>query len=68
MQDLNLDEDRTSDEYDFMDDAEDGDERTSNRRNREDTYPKIKYMKMLQKVSDRQLDQVTVELDDLAEV
>ena len=51
-----------------MDDAEDGDERTSNRRNREDTYPKIKYMKMLQKVSDRQLDQVTVELDDLAEV
>ena len=67
LQDLNLDEVDTSEEYDFMDDIADENRRTS-RRGEEDAYPKIKYMNMLQKVADRQLNQVTIELDDLAEV
>ena len=69
LQDLNLDEDGTSDEYDFMDDVADGNGRRSRRRDGETAHhPKIKYMNMLQKVADRQLSQVTIDLDDLAEV
>jgi len=37
----------------------------TNGRSRE---PKRKYMEMLQKVADRQLNQVTIELDDLENV
>lgn len=69
LQDLNLDEDGTSDEYDFIDDVEDGTGRRSRRRDGENGHhPKIKYMNMLQKVADRELNQVTIDLDDLVEV
>ncbi len=59
---LHLDGDHTSDEYDFMDDIEDG--ARSNSRGR----PKRKYMDMLQEVADRERQNILIELDDLHEV
>lgn len=64
MEGLNLNGDGDSDEYDFMDD----DEANENGRRRPAQNPKVKYMKLLQDVSDRKTAQITVELDDLEEV
>ena len=67
IDDLNLDEDRTSDEYDFMDDvAEDTDSRS--RRAGRSRPSKRKYISMLQEVADRERSSVLIELDDLEEV
>jgi len=66
LEDLNLDGDGTSDEYDFMDDVAGGKE--ARHRGGQAKEPKRKYMEMLQKVTDRQLDEVTIELDDLDNV
>ncbi|KAK2803633.1 Mcm2-7 hexameric complex component [Onygenales sp. PD_10] len=61
IQGLRINEDTNSDEYDFMDDAEDGDRRASTR----GKEPKLKYMQMLQEVADRTRTNVVIELDDL---
>lgn len=67
IDDLNLDEDRTSDEYDFMDDvAEDTGSRS--RRAGRSRPSKRKYISMLQEVADRERSSVLIELDDLEEV
>ena len=65
FQDLNIDGDATSDEYDFMDDVTDG---KAARHVGHHTEPKRKYMDMLQKIADRQIGEVTIELDDLDNV
>lgn len=62
---LHLDGDHTSDEYDFMDDAED--EGTNNATNRRRPNTR-KYRQMLQEVADRERTNITIELDDLKEV
>lgn len=64
MEDLNIDGDRTSDEYDFMDDADDqeGAETRGARRRRE---PKLKYMQILQDIANRDISNIVIELDDL---
>ena len=59
---LNLDEDHTSDEYDFMDDVVNGDGAT-----RRHQGTKRKYIEMLQEVADRGRTNVLVDLDDLKE-
>ena len=64
LQDLNIDEDGISDEYDFMDDVADGTGQ-SNGRTAKDRDPKKKYMEMLQRVADRHTSEVMIELDDL---
>jgi DNA replication licensing factor MCM7 len=61
IDDLHLDGDHTSEEYDFMDDAED--DRTRSRRR-----PRRKYMDMLQEVANRERNNIEIELDDLKEV
>ncbi|KXS99941.1 hypothetical protein AC579_6232 [Pseudocercospora musae] len=61
LEDLRLDGDATSDEYDFMDDVDNG---AANRRR---TRSKAKYMNMLQDVSDRKSSQILIDLDDLQE-
>lgn len=68
IEDLHIDGDDTSDEYDFMDDAEDenGEQRPSRRRR--DPKHKYKYMQMLQDVADRERTNVLIELDDLLTV
>ncbi|PLN81386.1 MCM-domain-containing protein [Aspergillus taichungensis] len=65
LEDLHIDGgERTSDEYDFMDDAEDGNAQTGTRGGRRGT--KLKYMEMLQDVANRERLNVLIELDDLA--
>ena len=60
IENLRIDADGTSDEYDFMDDAEgDADETRKQRRT------KLKYMSVLQDISDRVKNNVLIELDDL---
>ena len=66
MQDLNIDGDGTSDEYDFMDDVAGG--KDARRPTQLYKEPRRKYMDMLQQVADRELDEVTIELDDLDNV
>lgn len=63
---LDIDEDDISDDYDF---AESDDEAQEGRRAaRQQHEPQAKYMDLLQKVSNRLEDEITIELDDLAEV
>lgn len=63
---INIDADDLSDEYDFMDDEE-GEERRVQERARS-RLPQYKYKDMLQKLADRDIDEVVVDLDDLATV
>lgn len=66
LKDLRLDEDGLSDDYDFMDDAADGNSfARSTYRGTRDRNPKLKYMDLLQQVADRQTSEVCIELDDL---
>lgn len=66
LEDLHINEDGLSDDYDFMEDAADGNGFTrSTYRGAQDRNPKLKYMEMLQKVADRQTSEVCIELDDL---
>jgi len=67
LDDLNLDEDRTSDEYDFMDDVAEGNGSGSRRAGRS-RPTKRKYMSILQEVADREKSSILIELDDLEEV
>lgn len=60
-----------SDEYDFMDEDEGAqDRRRQERRERAQRRkgPHHKYREILQDVADRKLHEVTVDLDDLADV
>ena len=67
LEDLHIDGDQTSDEYDFMDDVEEnGAQRPGAARTRRE--PKVKYMKMLQDVANRDRTNILIELDDLATV
>ncbi|KAI1207997.1 DNA replication licensing factor mcm7 [Annulohypoxylon truncatum] len=62
---INIDEDDLSDEYDFMDE----DDEAHERRRKEKAaakLPKHKYADMMQKLADRTLDEVLIELDDIA--
>ncbi len=68
LQDLNIDEDDLSDDYDFMDDVAD-DSRVQERLSRKQAQlQKKKYMEILQRVADRLESEITIELDDLAVV
>ena len=59
LEDLNIDGNRTSDEYDFMDDVDEG---AATRRRKE---PKLKYMQILQDLANRDASNIVIELDDL---
>lgn len=63
MEDLNIDGNRTSDEYDFMDDIDDGGAETRGARRRRE--PKLKYMQILQDIANRDVSNIVIELDDL---
>ncbi|KAK3702382.1 DNA replication licensing factor MCM7 [Vermiconidia calcicola] len=65
LQDLHLDGDGTSDEYDFMDDVEDGADAARTRQRGGAPRSKAKYMNMLQDVAGRATSQVVIDLDDL---
>ncbi|CAI7566279.1 unnamed protein product [Penicillium glandicola] len=65
LEDLNIDDGQTSDEYDFMDDADEtnGANTRAARRHRE---PKLKYMQILQDIANRDTSNILIELDDLS--
>jgi DNA replication licensing factor MCM7 len=64
LEDLNIDDGQTSDEYDFMDDV---DETNGNARGaRRHREPKLKYMQILQDIANRDKSNILIELDDLA--
>jgi len=65
LEDLNIDEDHLSDEYDFMDDVANGSTRLPAGKGDRRQDPKKKYMAMLQDVADRYTSEVMIELDDL---
>lgn len=67
LEDLNIDDGQTSDEYDFMDDADEtnGANARGARRHRE---PKLKYMQILQDIANRDTSNILIELDDLSVV
>lgn len=66
LEGLNIDEDGISDEYVMVDDEGNGN--GSAQRPAQYGNPKKKYMHMLQRVADRQISEVTIELDDLQNV
>lgn len=61
---LHIDGDGTSDEYDFMDDAENGGAARSGRHDR-GHRDKRKYISLLQDIADRVKSNILIELDDL---
>ncbi|KAJ5608023.1 hypothetical protein N7537_004642 [Penicillium hordei] len=65
LEDLNIDDGQTSDEYDFMDDVDEtnGENARGARRHRE---PKLKYMQILQDIANRDTSNILIELDDLS--
>ncbi|KAI4153255.1 MAG: hypothetical protein LQ341_000559 [Variospora aurantia] len=63
LQELTIDGDNTSDEYDFMDDITAAKEKQ--RPVQQTKGPSKKYMDQLQEVVDRKRDEVLIELDDL---
>jgi DNA replication licensing factor MCM7 len=65
---MNIDEDDFSDEYDFMDDDDNERHNVQRRTKTQAKEPKLKYMDMLRKVADRYEDEITIDLNDLAEV
>lgn len=66
---MNIDEDDLSDEYDFMDEDDEGqDGRRKTRSQAQTKTPKLKYMDLLHKIADRQEEEVTIDLDDIEAV
>lgn len=67
MLDIEIDDDDFSDDYDF---ADSDDEAAETRRiaRQQARKPVVKYLDLLQKVSNRLEDEITIELDDLAQV
>lgn len=65
LEGLNIGEDNLSDEYVMVDDA--GNERNFRKPN-EYRGTKKKYLNILQQVADRQVSEITIELDDLDNV
>lgn len=61
---LHIDGDDTGDEYDLMEDAENGDGTRPGRENRS-RPDKRKYMALLQDIADRIKSDILIELDDL---
>lgn len=62
---MDINEDDFSDE-DMMDDDDDQNSRRQTRAQAK--VPKLKYLELLQKVADRDENEITIELDDLAKV
>ena len=65
LEDLNIDEDGLSDEYDFMDDAIQGNVVRPRQRGSSGKGSEKKYMEILQRVADRKESEISIELDDL---
>ncbi|KAI9167012.1 DNA replication licensing factor mcm7 [Paramyrothecium foliicola] len=65
MGNITIDEDDLSDEYDFMDEDDQAGQRRRQEKERQKT-PQYKYKNLLQQLADREIDEMRVDLDDLA--
>lgn len=66
---ISIAEDDLSDEYDFMDEDEDDNAHEQRRRQKAaQKGPKHKYDEVMQRLADRSVDEILVELDDVASV
>jgi DNA replication licensing factor MCM7 len=65
---MNIDEDDLSDEYDFMDEDDEEEQHARRRTRTQARVPKLKYLELLQRVSDRYEEEITIDLDDVEEV
>ena len=64
---MNIEEEDLDDEYDFMDEDDEADERRrQDRANRKNPYHK--YKDLMQELANRDIDEVLIELDDIAQV
>jgi len=66
MGNVTIDDDDLSDEYDFMDEDEDHEQRR--REKARSRVPHHKYKDMLQDLADRKIDEVKIDLDDVDNV
>ena len=64
---VNIEEDDLSDEYDFMDEDDDAQQRRQAEKARR-RAPQHKYRDVLQKLANREVEEICVDLDDLATV
>jgi DNA replication licensing factor MCM7 len=64
---VTIDEDELSDDYDFMDD-DDGAAEERQRQRQQKRVPQYKYKEALRQLANRQIDTITVDLDDLQTV
>ncbi|KAI5465959.1 DNA replication licensing factor mcm7 [Mariannaea sp. PMI_226] len=62
---ITINEDDLDDDYDFMDEDEEAGQRRRQDKERQ-RQPQHKYKDMLQQLADRTIDEVTIDLDDLA--
>ncbi len=65
--DIQIDEDDLSDEYDFMDEDDEAQARRQRDKERR-RKPQHKYKEILQQLADRKIDEIVIDLDDLASV
>ena len=66
MGDITIDGDELDDEYDMMDDSAQGQARRQ--RGQQERGPHHKYKETLQRLANREVDEVLIDLDDLAAV
>ena len=64
---INIDDDDLSDEYEFVDETDEAAERRAQEKAAR-RKPTHKYRDLLQKLADREVDEVIVDLDDLSMV
>lgn len=67
MGDVTIDEDDLSDEYDFMDEDDEAGERRRQEKEKR-RAPQYKYRQLLQELANRTIDEITIDLDDVAAV
>ena len=67
LNNISIDDDDISDEYDFMDEDDGANERRAREKARS-RLPQYKYKNILQDLADRKIDQILIDLDDLASV
>ena len=64
---VTIDDDDLSDEYDFMDEDDQAEQRRAQEKARK-RGPRHKYKEMLQEIADRKINEVVIDLDDIVQV
>lgn len=65
---IDIGEDDLSDEYDFMDEDDEEEEERRRQQKAEKKKPYHKYKNMMRELADRKIEEVLIDLDDVAQV